>query len=325
MGSASRWLTRPGLDRYRATVGAVVGQKSSTRGNLLGENFELKTRKLIGIKVTNMDQELDLIERQFGERDGRPLMTTIVRQAAGKNMPVLIDIHGGGWCAGVRENKISVMARDRANEGYLYLNIDYGLAPFNPYPAAIEDVGAAIIWAAKNAEFYGADPGRIGLIGLSAGGHLAVMLALTSPVPITCAVSWGGSMDFREANKVPEAMDGQRSCVLSFLGACFHERPDLYRAISPAGMLSEKSPPILIIHGENDPVIHRYHALAMLEAARQTGAPVDVKILRDAGHIDPGPFDEDGNLWRYICNFMAGHLKPSGQIRQKPTTPLATI
>jgi acetyl esterase/lipase len=219
------------------------------------------------------------------------------------------------------------MARDRAIEGYLYLNIDYSLAPFQSYPAGIEDIQAAINWVSANAQNYGGDPSTIGLFGFSAGGHLATLLALTSPVRIRTAVSWGGSMDYRDVGSGnSDAIKGHESCILAFLGACHHDRPDLYEKISPASYVSLQSPPILVVHGQLDPVISRYHADAMRAAAKKAIAPVDVCILPDAGHTDPGPLDPDGGrIWAYICNFLAKYLEPRGPIRPIPPEPLARI
>lgn len=272
-----------------------------------------------------MADELELIEAPYVERNGIPLMMTIVRKAGAKNLPVLMEIHGGGWSGGRRETQLSVMARDRAEEGYLYLNIDYRLAPFQPYPAATEDVQAAIDWIAQTAETYRGDPKRIGLFGFSAGGHLAALLALTSPVPISCAVSWGGPMDYRTPSD-PEFTRGHRSCLLAFLGECHHDRPDLYRAISPTCHLMAQSPPLLIIHGECDDAVSWQHAISTRELAREIGAPVVVHLLSKAGHTDPGPFDPDGSrIWPDICQFLAKNLQPAGPIRPLSTEPIVEL
>lgn len=272
-----------------------------------------------------MTYEIELLEAPYVERNGKPLMMTIVRKAGLENMPVLLEIHGGGWCGGERETGISVMARDRAKEGYLYLNMEYRLAPFQPYPAAVEDAQAALEWIVANAHLYGGDAQRLGLFGMSAGGHLATLMALKSGISTRCVVSWGGPMDYRNATD-PEFTRGHASCVLAFLGACPHDRPDLYRDISPTCFLTASAPPMLIIHGECDEAVSWRHAESMREVAKEVGAPMEVVILAGAGHIDPGPHDPDAQtLWPHICHFMAGHLNPSGPIRPLSGKPFVTM
>jgi acetyl esterase/lipase len=272
-----------------------------------------------------MSKELELIEAQYAERDSGPLMVTIVREVGAQNLPILMEIHGGGWCGGARRTEMSVMAHDRALEGYLFLDIDYRLAPFQPYPKAIEDVHDALRWAFEKAPAFGGDPSRIGIFGMSAGAHLAAMLALTSDIDVKCAVCWGGPYDYTDPAD-PRATAGHAECVLAFLGACRHDRPDLYTAISPVLHLRQDSPPLLVIHGDDDNAVSVYHAESMQRAAAAAGAPVDVCILRGAGHVDPGPADPDAAvIWSHICNFMARHLHPAGPIRPLSPKPLARL
>ncbi len=269
-----------------------------------------------------MENVIELVEAPYVERDGVPLMMTIVRRAGADKLPILMEFHGGGWCGGQRLTHIDVMAKDRADEGYLYLNVEYRLAPFHPYPCALDDVRSAIEWIAAHSADFGGDSDRIGLFGLSAGGHLATMLALTSPVPVRCAVSWGGPCDYTDMSN-PDAAKGHESCLLAFLGACHHDKPDLYDSISPVRYLRPDSPSLLMIHGEKDDAVSVYHAKRMRAAAIAVGAPVDSCILPNAGHIDPSPHDPDAShLWPYICNFLAKHLAPSGPVRPLHREPV---
>jgi triacylglycerol lipase len=261
-----------------------------------------------------VEQPLELLEIPYVERDGTPLLLTLVRPVGGKNLPILLNIHGGGWVAGCRDTTMSTMAHDRAQDGYLFLDVDYRLAPFHPYPAACDDLQAAVAWIAEHAASYGGDPTRIGVFGWSAGGHLAALLALTSPIPITCGVSWAGDMDLRD----PPLLDnrlfpyGHAGCVMAFLCTCIHDHPQLYADVSPVNHLSPTSPPLLVIHGASDRVVTPSQARIVKDAAARTGAPVEVILIPDAGHIDPGPADPDGSqLWGRIRAFLAEHLLKS--------------
>jgi acetyl esterase len=117
--------------------------------------------------------------------------------------PVIMLVHGGAWSAGDKSNFIGD-GMQLAALGYVAFSVNYRLAPAYPYPAAVDDVEAAVRWVRAPAQVktYAIDRKRIGAIGASAGGHLVGMLAtlgsgsLTKGARIKAAVSWSGPMDF---------------------------------------------------------------------------------------------------------------------------------
>jgi acetyl esterase len=91
--------------------------------------------------------------------------------------PVVLYIHGGAFRMLSKESHW-VMGLAFARSGYLVANINYRLAPRNPFPAAIEDACAAATWLHKHAAAYGGDPSRLVVAGESAGANLATSVAL---------------------------------------------------------------------------------------------------------------------------------------------------
>ena len=93
--------------------------------------------------------------------------------------PVLIMIHGGAWTYGNKHTYIGLeQARYFNRNGYIFIPINYRLAPDHPFPAAIEDAAAAIAWVHANIAEYGGDPGKIVLMGHSAGAHSVAMVSV---------------------------------------------------------------------------------------------------------------------------------------------------
>lgn len=93
-------------------------------------------------------------------------------------LPLLLWLHGGGWCVGDVAS-YDVVCRELANgSGCAVLSVDYRLAPEHPFPAAVNDARLAFDWATANAGVLGIDPARIALCGDSAGGNLAIVTAL---------------------------------------------------------------------------------------------------------------------------------------------------
>jgi len=97
-------------------------------------------------------------------------------------LPVVLYIHGGGFRI-LSKDTHWLMAIAFAREGYVVFNINYRLAPAHPFPAAVEDACAALVWAMQNAARFGGDPGRLVLAGESAGANLATALAVAASWP----------------------------------------------------------------------------------------------------------------------------------------------
>jgi acetyl esterase len=91
--------------------------------------------------------------------------------------PLLVYYHGGGFTYGDLETHDGTCRLLCRHAGAHVLAIDYRLAPENPFPAAVQDARAALAWACANAASLGADPGRVGVSGDSAGGNLAAVVA----------------------------------------------------------------------------------------------------------------------------------------------------
>jgi acetyl esterase len=116
----------------------------------------------------------------YRREGGSPHKLDIYRPTDRKGpLPIVLYVHGGGFRI-LSKDTHWIMALAFARRGYLVFTIDYRLAPENPYPAALEDASAALVWTAENAERYGGDPDRIFLAGESAGANLITSLAIAS-------------------------------------------------------------------------------------------------------------------------------------------------
>ena len=91
--------------------------------------------------------------------------------------PMLVYYHGGGFTYGDLDTHDGVCRLLCRHAGAHVLAVDYRLAPEHPFPAAVEDARAALRWAFANASQLGADPGRVGVGGDSAGGNLAAVVS----------------------------------------------------------------------------------------------------------------------------------------------------
>ena len=93
-------------------------------------------------------------------------------------LPVLYNIHGGGMIVGHRSWETGRLVQLVDELGVIAVNVEYRLAPEDPYPAGVEDCYAGLVWLAANAPELGADPDRIVVMGGSAGGGFAAAISL---------------------------------------------------------------------------------------------------------------------------------------------------
>lgn len=254
-----------------------------------------------------MNDEKILIQRdvQYAEPDGTPLSLDIFQPVGAVSTPVLMLIHGGGWCTGSRQG-CDKAAENFAADGYLAVTVSYRLAPAFPYPAACDDVRAAAAWVQANAPAYGGNPARLGAYGGSAGAHLVMWLATEPDSPLTCGVAWAGPTDLRrEPVTYP-----YRSYALAFMGACLHDAPQAYADASPLLRLRASALPMLLVHGKEDTVVSVDHARWMAQAAQEIGAPVEVILLDGVGHTGGDPNDPlQAPAWQATLDFLSKHLR----------------
>jgi acetyl esterase/lipase len=227
------------------------------------------------------------------------------KAAAEKPRAAIVVIHGGGWIEGSRSSFSGANDRrpghifDFAQHGYVAVTIDYRLAKAAPFPAAVEDCKCAVRWLRANREKYNIDPERIGVWGNSAGGHLALMLALVDKSAglegdgpyqdessaVQAAVSDSGPIDLAYQYEHKQV----HTAIHAFLnGPPEGDRLAEYRRASPRSYLAAKLPPLMLIYGGFDTQVGIETADHFLEALRQGGAK-DLSYLR-LGTADHCPY-----------------------------------
>ena len=129
-----------------------------------------------GLPLAALDTHTNLTYARYGER-GLQLDLYRPKDATGA-LPAIVCIHGGGWFQGDRAS-MRPLAQALAARGFVTVTISYRLSGEEKFPAQIQDCKAAVRWLRANAAKFGVRPDAIGVTGLSAGGHLAALLALT--------------------------------------------------------------------------------------------------------------------------------------------------
>lgn len=99
------------------------------------------------------------------------------KSEAAARLPVVIYIHGGGFCLGDKVSAVAGMPEVFTRKGFVFVSIDYRLSPAAHFPAHVQDVASAVAWVRSSIAKYGGDPHRIFLLGHSAGAQVAALVA----------------------------------------------------------------------------------------------------------------------------------------------------
>ena len=256
---------------------------------------------------------------EYARHDGEFLVADLYRPAsATKPYPVLVAVHGGGWERGDRKS-FRNWGHYLPKHGYGLLAIQYRFAkPGAPaYPQAVHDVRAAVQFARARAADFGIDAERLGLFGLSAGGHLAALAALAGEHPrfksaypddpyagtssaVKAAVIGYGIFDGAAHWNADLVSRPGGSTIEKFLGASLLDDRELYFQASPLSYVSRKSnkTAFQVIYGMEDEVVNPVRqSRVFIEALSQAGHFVRAIAVPGAGHFWlSDPLEEAGSL-----------------------------
>jgi acetyl esterase/lipase len=220
--------------------------------------------------------------------------------------PALVAVHGGGWQAGDKDF-YQYWGPYLAQRGYAVFSINYRL---KTYPGAVDDVRSAVSELRENPAI---DPERIGLIGDSAGAHLAALAALSGATKVKVLVGIYGVYDMAaqwQQDLVRRPLD---NVVQKLLGASLMENRRLYFDASPLSYATFDRNQIacLLVSGTDDDVVERASQTdVFLRALKQAGFFVRSVILPGAGHFwMSDPLEEPGSFPAMLAPKLLGFLK----------------
>ena len=211
--------------------------------------------------------------------------------------PVLLQVHGGGWVIGKKEEQAKPLMYHMAQRGWVCVAINYRLSPTAAFPAHIIDVKKAIVWIKDNIAEFGGDPEFIAITGGSAGGHLSSLAALTPNCPeyqpgfedrdttVQAAAPFYGVFDFLDRYDIRPKM-----AMDSFLGkrvmqCTREENPELWDLGSPLSRVNADAPPFFVVQGTHDTLVWVEEARTFVSALQAVSQqPVGYAELPGAQH-----------------------------------------
>jgi len=203
------------------------------------------------------------------------------------SFPTVVWIHGGAWKMGDRK-MYGGLGRRFAGEGIGLAAISYRLSPAVRHPEHARDAARAFAWVRSRIAGYGGDPERLFLMGHSAGGHLAALLATDPRYLREAEVPPGalkGAIPMSGVYLIPALPEDTRG-ILRFLPEAFGSDPDACRDASPVHHLGTLSCPMLVVTETKDTLRVRPSMETLRAAVRARGIP-DVEFFdaEDRDHL----------------------------------------
>lgn len=238
----------------------------------------------------------------------------------GDKLPLIINIHGGAFMAGSKEQGVPVAF---LAQGYAVASINYRLSQHAIYPAQIEDCKAAVRWLRAHANEYRLDPERFAVWGSSAGGHLSAMVGVTGDIKkfdvggnlefssrVQAVVDYFGPTDFlqMDAHRLPNGMvhDTSDSPESRLIGGPIQQNREKAAQANPITFVTKDDPPFLICHGDADPLVPHHQSVLLEAALKSAGVPVTFYTVKGGGH---GGW-KDPKVNELTRDFLRQHLKP---------------
>lgn len=235
--------------------------------------------------------------------------------------PTLIWIHGGGWVVGSKDTALFSFL-PFLEMGWTVVNIEYRLGKVSQAPAAVEDCRCALRWVYQHAKDYNFDTSRLVVAGSSVGGHLSLTTGIlpvsagfdrscpaygqaggiTDPsvLKVSAIINWYGVTD------VADLFDGpnhQLYAVEWFGGMAGPARDELAKRVSPLTYVRPGLPPVLTVHGTDDPSVPYSHGVRLHEALTKAGVQNELLTIPGGKH---GGFNREETLkiWTTIQAFL---------------------
>ena len=244
---------------------------------------------------------------EYARVGGQPLKLDLHLPHGKPRVPLIVWVHGGAWRSG---SKSSVPIGKLAEEGYAIASVDYRLSTVARFPAQIHDLKAAIRFLRGHSRQWRVPSRKIVIAGDSAGGHLAALVGVsngyaelegeigsdrTQSSDVQGIISFYGAANLTTIlnQSTPHGLKVRVPALDLLLGGQPDDVPALARLASPAFHVDPHDPPLLLLHGDQDPQMPVNQALELWGAYRKAKAPVQLEIVHGAAHGGAAFYDEE--------------------------------
>lgn len=250
----------------------------------------------------------------------KPLLLDVYLPTNLEKPPLLVWVHGGAWRSG---SKDKMPLGEFVEAGYAVASVNYRLSPEAKFPAQVHDIKAAIRFLRAKANEYRYDGTKIGIVGSSAGGHLAALVGATNghtelegtvgdqldqSSDVQAIIDLFGPTNFHTIlqQSTPHGLSVRMPAFDLLLGGQPEDKPDLAMLASPVVHVDDRDPPLLILHGDQDPQVPINQSHELHGAYKQAKRPVEFIVVHGAAHGGDEFFDTERTA--LMLDFLKQHL-----------------
>jgi acetyl esterase/lipase len=225
---------------------------------------------------------------------GATAFTMDVVKPAKPNKAAVVFIVSGAWISdhSMLERMAPEIEKVFANNGFTVFEVLHGAQPQFKVAEIVEQVRTAVRFVRTHAADYGIDANRVGVTGISSGGHLSLMIAGSPDSPVNAVAAVSPPTDLANWGK-PDFLltdDPQMAIFIPPLGVDpagpRSNNEALLRRLSPITLVNSKFPPTLIVHGDDDKVVPLQQAQAMDQALTKADVRHKLEVIAGGGHDD---------------------------------------
>lgn len=237
-----------------------------------------------------------------------------------KDAPLMVWIHGGAWRRG---SKNSMPLGALVEEGWAIASVEYRLSPVAPFPAQIHDIKAAIRWLRAHSDKYGYASKRVAIAGASAGGHLVALTGISNghkqlegtlgkhldqSSDVQVIIDFYGASNLQTIlhQSTPHGLSVRVPALELLLGDHPDKKPEVAKLASPVTHVDANDPPLLLLHGDQDPQMPINQSHELHARYKKAGAPVRFSVVHGAAHGGKMFYDEA--RMKIVRNFLKKHF-----------------
>jgi acetyl esterase/lipase len=251
---------------------------------------------------------------------GEPLRLDL-HMPEGSEPPLLVWIHGGAWENG---DKSAMPLAPIIERGFAVASLDFSPASKARFPGQVHEIKAAIRFLRAQAKRFGYDADRIGIAGASSGAHLAAVVGTSNghaelegslgdhrgvSSEVQAIVSYFAATNLTTilTQSTPFGLNIREPALARLLGAAPKDAEPLARLASPVFQVDARDPPLLLLHGDQDPQMPINQSHELEGAYEREGLDVDFIVVHGAAH-GGNAFYAPENVER-VAAFLQAHLR----------------
>jgi acetyl esterase/lipase len=297
---------RPGNFRPSPSTISAIEDAMSSAGVAVPRDVDSAPHGRVWTSTSNRDSRWVLRDIEYARVGDLQLSLDLHMPRKVSESDLIVWVHGGAWRSGTKQD---MPLAGLVDAGHTVASVDYRLTSVAPFPAQVHDIKAAIRFLRTLAPRYGYRTDRITIAGASAGGHLAALVGTTNghqelegtvgnhldqSSDVQSIIDYFGPTNLMTilAQSTPHGIGVRVPALQLLLGGQPEDNADLARLASPVEHVDATDPPLLMIHGDQDPQVPINQSHELQGRYTKLGLPVRLEVVHGAAHGGEQFYDE---------------------------------